>query len=58
METAFDILKVPAVNGSVIAATTFIESMTDVLSVLLLAATLFWTCVKIAKALKDFHGEQ
>ena len=43
-------------SGSVIAATTFIESMTDVLSVLLLAATLFWTCVKIAKALKD--GEE
>ncbi len=20
-------------------------------------ATLFWTCIKIAKALKDFHGE-
>jgi len=23
-----------------------------------IAATLFWTCVKIAKALKDFHGEE
>ncbi len=32
--------------------------MTEVLSVLLLATTLFWTCVKIAKALKDFHGEE
>ncbi len=29
----------------------------EVLSVLLLATTLFWTCVKIAKALKDFHEE-
>ena len=26
-------------------------------SVLLLTATLLWTIVKIAKALKDFHGE-
>jgi hypothetical protein len=50
-------MKVPAVNGSVIAATTFIESLGEVLSVLLLATTLFWTVVKIAKALKDFHGE-
>ena len=54
---AFEILKVPVINGSVIAATTFIDGITDVLSILLLAATLFWTCVKIAKALKDFHGE-
>ena len=21
-------------------------------------ATLFWTCIKIAKALRDFHGEE
>jgi|GEM_PF-4818507 len=32
--------------------------MADVLSVLLLATTLFWAIVKIAKALKDFHGEE
>jgi len=40
------------------AATTFIDGITDVLSILLLTATLFWTCVKIAKALKEFHGEE
>ncbi len=58
MTNLFEIMKVPVVNGSVIAATTFFESMGEVLSVLLLATTLFWTCVKIAKALKDFHGEE
>ena len=58
MINAFEILKVPVINGSVIAATTFIDGITDVLSILLLTATLFWTCVKIAKALKDFHGEE
>ena len=58
MMNAFEILKVPVVNGSVIAATTFIDGITDILSILLLTATLFWTCVKIAKALKDFHGEE
>jgi len=21
-------------------------------------ATIFWTCIKITKALKDFHGEE
>ena len=57
MIAAFDILKVPAINGSVIAATTFIDGMTDVLSVMLLLATLIWTIVKIANALKEFHGE-
>ena len=55
MINAFEILKVPVVNGSVIAATTFIDGITDILSILLLAATLFWTVVKIAQALKDFH---
>ena len=58
MINALEILKVPVVNGSVIAATTFIDGITDVLSILLLTATLFWTVVKIAKALKDFHGEK
>ena len=57
MIAALDILKVPAINGSVIAATTFIEGMTDVLSVMLLLATLIWTIVKIANALKEFHDE-
>ena len=51
-------LKVCKRFGTVIAATTFIESLGEVLSVLLLATTLFWTVVKIAKALKDFHGEE
>ena len=57
MIAAFDILKVPAVNGSVIAATTFIDGLSDVLGVMLLMATLVWTIVKIANALKEFHGE-
>lgn len=57
MLAAFDILKVPAVNGAVVAATTFIDGMTDVLSVMLLLATLIWTIVKIANALKEFHDE-
>lgn len=57
MLAALDILKVPAVNGAVVAATTFIDGMTDVLSVMLLLATLIWTIVKIANALKEFHGE-
>ncbi len=58
MMNALEILKVPAVNGAVIAATTFIEGITEVLQVLILVATLLWTIVKIAKALKDFHGEE
>jgi len=29
-----------------------------VLACILLAATIFWTCIKIAKALWDFHGEE
>jgi hypothetical protein len=32
--------------------------MTDVLQVILLLATLIWTIVKIAQAIKDFHGEE
>ena len=57
MIAALDILKVPAVNGAVVAATTFIDGITDVLSVMLLLATLIWTIVKIANALKEFHDE-
>ena len=57
MIAALDILKVPLVNSAVIAATTFIEGITDVLQVLILVATLVWTIVKIANALKEFHGE-
>ena len=57
MIAALDILKVPAINGAVIAATTFIEGITDVLQVLILLATLVWTIVKIANALKVFHEE-
>ncbi len=53
-----DLIKVPIVNGTVIAATTFMDGVIDVLQVLLLVATLFWTVVKIAQALKDFHGEE
>ena len=46
-----------AINGGVIAATTWIDGMTDVLQVMLLLATLIWTVVKIAQAIKDFHGD-
>ena len=58
MIAALDILKVPLVNSAVIAATTFIEGITDVLQVLILLATLVWTIVKIANALKEFCGEE
>ena len=51
-------LKVCKRFGTVIAATTFMDGVIDVLQVLLLVATLFWTVVKIAQALKDFHGEE
>ena len=45
------------IKGGVIAATTWIDGMTDVLQVMLLLATLIWTVVKIAQAIKDFHGD-
>ena len=48
---------VPAINGGVIAATTWIDGMTDVLQVMLLLATLIWTIVKIAQAIKDLKGD-
>ena len=57
MIAALDIMKVPLVNSAILAATTFIEGITDVLQVLILLATLVWTIVKIANALKEFHGE-
>ena len=57
MIAALDILKVPIVNSAVIAATTFIAGITDVLQVMILFATLVWTIVKVANALKEFHGE-
>ena len=57
MMTFLDIAKVPAINATVIATTTFVDSITDVLQIMLLGATLIWTLVKIAQALKDFHGE-
>ncbi len=38
-------------------AITWIDGMTDVLHVILLLATLIWTIVKIAQAIKDFHGD-
>ena len=57
MIAVLDIMKVPLVNSAVIAATTFIEGITDVLQVLILLATLVWTIVKIANALKEFHDE-
>ena len=46
-------LKVPAVNGAVLAVTVF-SQIQVVLSCVLLAATIFWTCIKIAKGLKGF----
>ena len=53
---AVHLLKVPAVNGAVLAVTVF-SQIQVVLSCVLLAATIFWTCIKIAKALRDFSGK-
>ena len=50
-------LKVPAVNGAVLAVTIF-SQIQVVLSCILLGATIFWTCIKIIKALRDFHREE
>ena len=44
-------------KGGVIAATTWIDGMTDVLQVMLLLAALIWTVVKIAQAIKDLKGD-
>ena len=55
---ALEILKVPAVNSAILAATTFIEGITDVLQVFILMASLVWTIIKVAQAIKDFHGEE
>ena len=44
-------------NITVLAVTIWSEIQV-VLSRILLGATIFWTCIKIAKALKDFHGEE
>jgi len=49
--------EVGGINGGVIAATTWIDGMTDVLQVMLLLATLIWTVVKIAQAIKDLKGD-
>ena len=46
-----------AVYSGVSAVTTWIDGMTDMLQVILLLATLIWTIVKIAQAIKDFHGD-
>ena len=47
----------PTVNGTVLAVTT-LGDLSQVVTFLLLTATLFWTCIKIAKAFRDFHGEE
>ena len=57
MNNALEILKVPAVNGAVLAVTIF-SQIQIVLSCILLAATIFWTCIKIAKALREFDGKE
>ena len=41
-----------------IEAATSIDGMTDVPQLIALLAPLFWTIVKIANALKAFHGEE
>ena len=56
MSTFFDIVKVPAVSGSVLAVS-FMDAFTDVLQIMLLGATLIWTIIKVAQALRDFHGK-
>ena len=48
---------VPAINGTVLAVPIF-SQIQVMLSCVLLAATIFWTCIKIAKALQDFHGKE
>ena len=53
MNGVLEILKVPAVNGAVLAVTVFSQIQVG-LSCVLLAATIFWTCIKIAKGLKGF----
>ena len=50
-------MKVPAVNGTVQSVTT-LGDLSQVVTFLLLTATRFWTCIKIAKALRDFDGEE
>ena len=47
----------PAVNGTVLAVTVF-SQLQVVLSCILLAATIFWTCIKIAKALKEIDEKE
>ena len=39
-------------------AVTIFSQIQVVLSCVLLAATIFWTCIKITKPLKDFHEEE
>jgi len=39
-------------------AVTVFSQIQVVLSCILLAATIFWTCIKIAKALREFDGEE
>ena len=56
LNTVFDILKVPADSGSVLAVS-FMDAFTDVLQIMLLGATLIWTIIKVAQALKDFHDK-
>ena len=48
--------KFPLPHQAPLRRTTFIEGITDVLQVLILLATLVWTIVKIANALKEFCG--
>ena len=57
MTNMIEVLKVPAVNGTVLAVTIWSEIQV-VLSCILLGATIFWTCIKIAKALRDFNGKE
>ena len=51
------VMNATAVNGAGLAVTIF-SQIQVVLSCILLAATIFWTCIKIAKALRDFHGKE
>ena len=57
MTNMIEMLKVPAVNTTVLAVTIWSEIQV-VLSCILLGATIFWTCIKIIKALRDFHREE
>ena len=49
-----DILKTTTVNGTVLAVTWW-SSILPVAQLILIGVTIFWTCLKVAKALRDLR---